>query len=56
MGTLYQRNAPQHGDALTLLRSLPDPCTSLVFFDPQYRGVMDKLKYGNEGARQSGRM
>jgi site-specific DNA-methyltransferase (adenine-specific) len=55
MGTLYQRNAPQHGDALTLLRSLPDPCTSLVFFDPQYRGVMDKLKYGNEGARQSGR-
>jgi site-specific DNA-methyltransferase (adenine-specific) len=26
-----------------------------VFFDPQYRGVLDKLKYGNEGARQRGR-
>jgi hypothetical protein len=26
-----------------------------VFFDPQYRGVLDKWKYGNEGARQRGR-
>jgi site-specific DNA-methyltransferase (adenine-specific) len=43
------------GDALTLLRSLPDSCTPLVFFDPQYRGVLDKLRYGNEGARQKGR-
>ena len=44
------------GDALrTLLRSLPDGCTPLVFFDPQYRGVLEKLKYGNEGARQKGR-
>ncbi|HKG70020.1 MAG TPA: hypothetical protein VKA92_14200, partial [Segetibacter sp.] len=25
------------------------------FFDPQYRGVMDKMKYGNEGERQKGR-
>jgi hypothetical protein len=41
-----------HGNALTLLRSLPDGCTPLVFFDPQYRGVLDKLQYGNEGARQ----
>jgi site-specific DNA-methyltransferase (adenine-specific) len=38
-----------------LLRSLPDRCPPLVFFDPQYRGVLDKLKYGNEGARQRGR-
>jgi site-specific DNA-methyltransferase (adenine-specific) len=52
---MYQRNVAQHGDALKLLRSLPDHCTPLVFFDPQYRGVIDKLKYGNEGARQSGR-
>jgi site-specific DNA-methyltransferase (adenine-specific) len=43
------------GDALRLLRSLPDGCTPLVFFDPQYRGVLDKLRYGNEGARQKGR-
>src|SRR6516164_6900285 len=49
---MYQRNIRQHGDALTLLRSLPDPCTPLIFFDPQHRENLDKLKYGNEGARQ----
>jgi len=43
------------GDALTLLPSLPDGCTPLVFFAPQYRGVLEKLQYGNEGARQKGR-
>jgi site-specific DNA-methyltransferase (adenine-specific) len=43
------------GDALTLLRSLPDGCTPLLFFDPQFRGVLDKLQYGNEGARQKRR-
>jgi site-specific DNA-methyltransferase (adenine-specific) len=52
---MYQRNLAQHGDGLALLQSLPDTCTPLVFFDPQYRGVLDKLKYGNEGARQKGR-
>jgi len=39
-------------DALTLLRSLPDGCAAVVFFDPQYREVLNKLAYGNEGARQ----
>jgi site-specific DNA-methyltransferase (adenine-specific) len=48
-------NVAQDGDALALLRSLPDSCTPLVFFDPQYRGVLDKLKFGNEGARQKQR-
>ncbi len=24
-------------------------CIKLAFFDPQYRGVLDKLQYGNEG-------
>jgi site-specific DNA-methyltransferase (adenine-specific) len=51
----YQLNIGQNGDALTLLQSLSDACTPLVFFDPQYRGVLDKLQYGNEGARQKGR-
>ena len=41
-------------DALTLLRSLPDGCAAVVFFDPQYRGALDHLKLGNEGARQQG--
>jgi site-specific DNA-methyltransferase (adenine-specific) len=42
-------------DALTLLRSLPDGCAAVVFFDPQYRGVLDHLKLGNEWERQKGR-
>ena len=48
----YQFSIAQKGDALELLRSLPGACTPLVFFDPQFRAVMDKLKYGNEGSRQ----
>jgi site-specific DNA-methyltransferase (adenine-specific) len=42
-------------DALTLLRSLQNCCTPLVFFDPQHRDVLEKLKFGNEGVRQKGR-
>jgi site-specific DNA-methyltransferase (adenine-specific) len=52
---MYWRNVAQPGDALALLQSLPNSCTPLVFFDPQHRGVLDKLKYGNEGSRQKGR-
>jgi site-specific DNA-methyltransferase (adenine-specific) len=52
---LYQRNHAQSGDALALLQSLPDCCTPLIFFDPQHRDVLDKLQYGNEGARQKAR-
>jgi site-specific DNA-methyltransferase (adenine-specific) len=51
----WKRNVAQRGDALALLQSLPNSCTPLVLFDPQYRGVLDKLKFGNEGARQKGR-
>ena len=42
-------------DALTLLRSLPDGCALPAFFDPQHSGVLDRLQYGNEGARQKHR-
>lgn len=28
----------------------------LTFYDPQYRGVLDKLKYGDEGERQKDRV
>jgi site-specific DNA-methyltransferase (adenine-specific) len=49
------RNAAQYGDALALLRSLSDACARLAFFDSQHRANLDKLKYGNEGARQKGR-
>lgn len=42
-------NARIKMDGLALLRAIPAECTPLVIFDPQYRGVLDKLKYGNEG-------
>jgi site-specific DNA-methyltransferase (adenine-specific) len=48
-------NVMQQGDALTLLRLLPEACAPLVFFDPQHRAVLDNLKFGNESARQKGR-
>jgi site-specific DNA-methyltransferase (adenine-specific) len=42
-------------DGLKLLSHLKDKEIKLCFFDPQYRGVLDKMNYGNEGERQSGR-
>jgi site-specific DNA-methyltransferase (adenine-specific) len=51
----FIHNTAQHGDALTLLRSLADGTSPLVFFDPQHRAVLDHLQFGNEGARQIGR-
>jgi site-specific DNA-methyltransferase (adenine-specific) len=51
----YQHNIAQRGDALELLQSLEEHCTRLGFFDPQHRDNLDKLKYGNEGARQQER-
>ncbi len=36
-------------DGLQLLQKVPSESIRVVFFDPQYRGVLDKLSYGNEG-------
>jgi site-specific DNA-methyltransferase (adenine-specific) len=52
---ILAENVVQAGDALNLLQVLPPGCSKLVFFDPQYRGGLDKLAYGNEGARQKER-
>jgi site-specific DNA-methyltransferase (adenine-specific) len=49
---LDQRNV---GDGLVLLRALDPASYPLCIFDPQYRGVLDRQKYGNEGARQQER-
>lgn len=35
-------------DGLELLGMLNDNSAAAVFFDPQFRGVYDKMKYGNE--------
>lgn len=42
-------NERQKMDGLKMLGLLPDQSAPLVFFDPQYRSVMDKQNYGNEG-------
>lgn len=44
-----QPNAYNQIDGLTLLRSLADDDIPAVFFDPQYRGLLERLAYGNEG-------
>ena len=36
-------------DGLELLSRLPGAFAPVAFLDPQYRGVLDKLAYGNEG-------
>lgn len=36
-------------DGLEFLGRLRDEFAPVAFFDPQYRGVLDKLSYGNEG-------
>lgn len=51
-----QLNRRNKGDGLKLLHSLDDASIPLVMFDPQYRGVMDHLALGNEGARQGERL
>ncbi len=35
-------------EGLKFLSRLPDECAAAAFFDPQFRGVYDKMKYGNE--------
>ena len=42
-------------NGLDLLSEIPSNSIPLAFFDPQYRGIMDKMRYGNEGARQKDR-
>ena len=40
-------------DGLQFLNLLPSDSFPVAFFDPQYRGVLDKLGYGNEGEERS---
>ena len=36
-------------DGLKCLSHVPNESVPVAFFDPQYRGVLDKMNYGNEG-------
>ena len=42
-------------DGLEFLQAVQDIQASAAFFDPQYRGVLEKLAYGNEGQSRGSR-
>lgn len=46
---LYKYDFPNCCDGRDLLAAVKDESVPCVFFDPQYRGILDKLAYGNEG-------
>ena len=46
------RNVRNKMDGVRFLLSLKDEEAKLAWFDPQYRGVLDQLAFGNEGSRQ----
>ena len=45
----YSVNRKNKADGLDLLADINDKTISAAFFDPQYRGILDKMRYGNEG-------
>ena len=49
---LNQRN---QFDGLDLLAALDAETIPLCIFDPQYRGILDKMQYGNEGVSRGQR-
>lgn len=51
----YLPNHKNKTDGLDLMVALPSESIKTAFFDPQYRGVLDALAYGNEGSRQKDR-
>lgn len=48
-------DAQNRRNGLLLLQGLRPDSFPLCFFDPQYRGVLDRQRYGNEGERQRAR-
>jgi len=51
-GSVLNLDGKNKIDGLKLLSSLRDESAAAAFFDPQYRGVLDKLAYGNEGVQR----
>ena len=39
-------------EGIQFLKMLNDTSVPVCFFDPQYRGILDKMKYGNEGKKR----
>lgn len=51
-GSKYSLNHKNMADGLDLLHDINDNCIKTAFFDPQYRGVLDYLDFGNEGSNR----
>ena len=51
----FKPNVRNQSNGLAFLESLKASAFPLCIFDPQYRGVLDRQKYGNEGERQKDR-
>ena len=51
----YSINKKNKADGLKLLTDINNETISVAFFDPQYRGILDKMKYGNEHLRMKDR-
>jgi site-specific DNA-methyltransferase (adenine-specific) len=51
----FDLDARNVGDALALLRDVPTEFTKLVFWDPQFRQLLDRQRYGNEGINRGKR-
>lgn len=49
------KNRKNVTNGINLLHNILDDSISACFFDPQYRQVLDKMVYGNEGERQKKR-
>lgn len=49
---LFAINTKNEGNGMTLMSSINDESVSVAFFDPQYRGILDQLQYGNEGEKR----
>ena len=49
-------NKRNKSDGIAFMKKLPAASIPCAFFDPQYRGVLDALSYGNEGDRQKDRV
>ena len=45
----FEFNKRLQMDGLEFLGKLPEGHFPVAFFDPQYRGILDKMSYGNEG-------
>lgn len=48
----YKHNYKNKVDGIKLLSTLDSQTVKIAFFDPQYRGVLNKLSYGNEGKKR----